>query len=643
MTETKITTQIKAVCFESRYAESMASGIKQFGAEVLSVPTVQEIPLSENARLRAFGERLLSGEVEIMIFITGTGARLMIESLAEQHGLEAVIAAFNRIDVIARGRQSVSVLSEYAIAIATTVSEPSTWREIPEMFDASHVATRLEGRRVGLQEVGGENTLLVKELKRRGATVVSVPVYRLELPQDTTALDQAIDQMIARETDLVFFTNGTQIKHLCRYAAEHGKEQPLKGALRELIIASIGPSTSRAVTDYGVAIDVQASSPQMDILIKETFEQCEGLKAAKGRVGKISVEARSVESEADKQKRIDSPFMKACRLEAAPYTPVWLMRQAGRYMQDYRQLRNRYPFLELCRNKELIAEVTVTAAEKLKVDAAILFSDILLIVEPLGLGLEYVAGDGPVISGEVRCGKDVDRLREVEPEESLSYVFDGVRYTRAALNPAMPLIGFSGAPFTLASYIIEGGGSKAFLNTKRFMYSDSGAWHALMEKISRGVTKYLLGQIAAGADVVQLFDSWVGCLGPEDYRIYVQPHTKSIIDAMPKDVPVIHFGTGTSPFLKDIRDAGGDVIGVDFHTALDTAWETIGYDHAVQGNLDPIALFAPLDEIKSRVRLILDQAGGRPGHIFNLGHGILPKTPEDHVIKLVEMVHEMSS
>jgi len=352
------------------------------------------------------------------------------------------------------------------------------------------------------------------------------------------------------------------------------------------------------------------------------------------------------------QPRIDAPqtralrheslFLKACRREPTPVTPVWLMRQAGRYLKEYRDIRNAVPFLELCKRKELVAELTVMAVEKIKADAAIIFSDLLVVVEPLGLQLDYTAEEGPVITGSVATGRDIDRLHELEPAESLAFVFEGVRLTRATLDPAIPLIGFSGAPFTLASYLIEGGTSRSFLNTKRLMYTDAGAWHALMEKMSRGLVKYLNGQIAAGADAVQLFDSWVGCLGPQEYREFVLPHTRAVIHGVTPNVPVIHFGTGTAAFLSQMREAGGDVIGVDFRVDLDEAWKRIGYEVGIQGNLDPAVLCSTREEIRKRVARILAQADGRPGHIFNLGHGVLPTTPVEHVIGLIEDVHELS-
>ncbi len=337
--------------------------------------------------------------------------------------------------------------------------------------------------------------------------------------------------------------------------------------------------------------------------------------------------------------RKDAVFLKALRGEAVPYTPVWLMRQAGRYMKEYRDVRNKISFHGLCSDPDLVAEVTVTAVEKIRADAAILFSDILLIIESLGFGLEYHEGTGPVILGELKDKAAVDRLPEIEPNESLAYVFEGVRTTRQALRHELPLIGFSGAPFTLASYILEGGTSRSFLKTKQFMYNDPGAWHALMEKIVRGIVKYLNGQIEAGVDAVQLFDSWIGCLDPASYREFVQPHTQAVFEGITQGIPTIHFGTGTTAFLEDFRDAGGDVIGVDFRVPLDEAWQRIGHNKGIQGNLDPSWLFSSQDKLLKQTKVILDQAGQRPGYVFNLGHGVLPHTPVENVQALVEAVH----
>jgi len=339
----------------------------------------------------------------------------------------------------------------------------------------------------------------------------------------------------------------------------------------------------------------------------------------------------------------DAPFLRACRREPVPFTPVWLMRQAGRYTPEYRALRARHAFLELCKTPDLACEVTLQPVARLGVDAAILFADILLVLEPLGVGLEFARGDGPRILRPVQSADDVLRLKPVAVEEVLRFVFETVREVRRALGGRVPLIGFAGAPFTLASYLIEGGASREFLRTKRFMRAERPAWHSLMATLADMTSDYLNGQIAAGADAVQLFDSWVGALSPADYREFVLPHSRAAIGRLRPDVPVIHFGTGTATLLPLMKEAGGHVIGLDWRVEIEATWDRLGHDVAVQGNLDPAVLLSDPAEIRREARAILDAVAGRPGHIFNLGHGIHQETPVDHVRVLVDAVHEMSA
>ncbi len=338
----------------------------------------------------------------------------------------------------------------------------------------------------------------------------------------------------------------------------------------------------------------------------------------------------------------ESPFLKACRREPAGVTPVWLMRQAGRYMAEYRAVRAKVPFLELCKNPALATEVTVTAAERLGVDAAILFADILLILEPLGFDLEFSKGEGPVIHNPIRAGADVDRVRPLDDPAPLGYVFEAVRLIRSALRPEIPLIGFAGAPFTLACYAIEGGGSRHYDRAKTFMYQDPGAWNALMDALVSATAKYLNAQAAAGRRCFRSSIAGWATSAPMTTP-GLSSRTCALFGKLDPGVPVIHFGTDTGALLELQRDAGGDVIGLDWRVDLASAWQRLGPNVAVQGNLDPVVLFAPLAEIKTQVQRILAQANGRPGHVFNLGHGILPQTPVDHVIALVEMVHELSA
>ena len=321
-------------------------------------------------------------------------------------------------------------------------------------------------------------------------------------------------------------------------------------------------------------------------------------------------------------------------------TPVWFMRQAGRYMAEYRALREQHSLLEICRQPELAVQVTLQPVDRIDVDAAILFSDLLLPLEPMGIPFDFIKGEGPAIEKPVRSAADVDRLRRFEPREALAHVLSTIRLLRRELEDRVPLIGFAGAPFTLASYAIEGGPSSNYAKTKAMMYGEPKVWHSLCGIFASVVADYLRAQVEAGVQAVQIFDSWVGALNPDDYREFAMPHTKQILDAAQSTgVPVIHFGTSTATLLETMAEAGGDVIGADWRIPLDEAWDKIGHDRAIQGNLDPTLLLGPIDRMLEGADDVLRRAAGRPGHIFNLGHGILPETPVEHVQALAHFVH----
>ena len=338
-----------------------------------------------------------------------------------------------------------------------------------------------------------------------------------------------------------------------------------------------------------------------------------------------------------------SQFLRACRRETTEYTPIWLMRQAGRYQPEYRALRDKYGFIELCKNPELAAEVTLLPVRQLGVDAAIIFADILLLLEPLEVGFEFTEGDGPRIPKPVRTGAAIDALPgRIDAPASLHYVLEAIAAVRAELPAQVPLIGFAGAPFTLASYLIEGQSSRDFVHTKQLMLSDPAAWDALMTKLTSAVIDYLNAQADAGAQALQVFDSWVGCLGPDDYQKYVKPYMSRLFQGLRPGIPVINFATGNPALYLDIKQAGGDVIGLDWRVDLGSQWTALG-EVAVMGNLDPAALLGPRDRMLQRAGRILDAARGRAGHIFNLGHGVLPQTEVRQVRALVDFVHEQSA
>jgi uroporphyrinogen decarboxylase len=333
-------------------------------------------------------------------------------------------------------------------------------------------------------------------------------------------------------------------------------------------------------------------------------------------------------------------FLLACRRQPVDRTPVWFMRQAGRYMADYRALRERHSLLELCRTPELATRITLQPVDAIDVDAAIIFSDLLLPFTPMGLAFDFVKGEGPRIEQPLRTEADIERLRLFEPREGLGYVLEAIAMTRKELDGRVPLIGFAGAPFTLASYAIEGGPSRDFAKTKSLMYGHPEAWHRLCARLAQVVSAFVVAQVEAGAQAIQIFDSWVGALAAHDYREFAAPHTAAVFEALkPTGVPTIHFGTGTSAILPDLAAAGGDVIGVDWRVPIDVAWNQLGSQHAVQGNLDPTLLLGPRHRLLSAAEDVLKRAAGRPGHIFHLGHGILPASPLEHVQQLARFVH----
>jgi uroporphyrinogen decarboxylase len=340
---------------------------------------------------------------------------------------------------------------------------------------------------------------------------------------------------------------------------------------------------------------------------------------------------------------MNDAFLRACRREPTDSTPIWIMRQAGRYLPEYRALRQKYSFIELCKTPAAAVEATLQPLQRFPLDAAIIFADILLPLEGMGVDFGFDQNDGPVIGSPLRSAGDVDRIRVIEAEAATPYLFAALRQARAALADRVPLLGFAGAPFTLASYLIEGGHSRNYEHTKAMLYTEPKTWAKLMEKLVEILRRYLRAQVAAGAQAVQLFDSWVGCLSPRDYAEFVAPYLRELIVGLADlSAPVIHFATDATSLLPLIKDSGAQVYGVDWRIELDQAWQILGHDRAIQGNLDPTVLSAPPAVIEDRVRDILRRAGGRPGHIFNLGHGILQNAPLEHVEFLVETVHRLS-
>jgi uroporphyrinogen decarboxylase len=636
---------LRVAALESRNAAEIARLIEKFGGRPFVSPSMREVAIEHNREAVDFANRLITGEIDVMIFLTGVGFRHLLAAVEKHVPRDRYLNALADITTICRGPKPVAAMADVSLKPTHRVPEPNTWRELLATIDAG---IAIANHTVGLQEYGITNRSLIAGLEARGAKVVNVRVYQWDLPENTGPLAENIKAIIAGDRDVLIVTSAHQVANLLRMAQQLGVELPLRDALRSMVIASVGPTTSEMLREHDLHVDIEPEHPKMGPLIAAAAEQSGQILARKRRAGSAQI-SRAGSARLPDANPLDpqapwynSPFLKACRREPTDVTPIWLMRQAGRYMEEYRKIRGQTGFLELCKSPKLCSEIMCTAVERLGVDAAIIFSDLLPILEPMGLELDFAKGEGPVIYNPVRAPADVDRVIELEDLGSLDFVFETVRQTRADLPSHIPLIGFAGAPFTLASYTIEGGASRSFLHTKTLMYRDEAAWKTLMERLSRSIARYLNEQIATGAQCVQLFDSWVGCLGVDDYRRYVLPYVQQIVAALTPGVPVINFATGNPALLPSLAEAGGHVIGIDWRIRLDDAWKTVGHDRAVQGNLDPLVLLAEKTEIRRRAKEILDHAANRPGHIFNLGHGVVPQTPPENAIALVQAVHELS-
>jgi len=629
---------LRVAALESRRHQEMRQLIEKYGGQAYVSPSMREVPLDENTAAIDFANRLMTGGIDIVLLMTGVGFQQMLTVVSQAVDQGRFLNSLADITTVARGPKTVAAMKQFGLAPTFKVPGPNTWRELLQLLDQD---SPVDHQVVAIQEYGISNASLVAGLEARGAEVIRVPIYRWDLPTDTSALADNVQAIIAGQRDVLLVTSAQQATNLLAVASQLGLEDDLLESLPRLVVASVGPTTSERLREHRFPVDVEPQHPKMGPLVATAARQSHAILARKERIHAMLSGPASDPTDTSAP-WYDSPFLRACRGEPTDVTPVWLMRQAGRYMQEYRQIRDKISFLELCRRPDLCAEIMITAVEKLNVDAAIIFSDLLPILQPMGLELEFAAGEGPVIHNPIRDAEDVDRVLELENTDALDFVMETVRLTRTDLPADIPLIGFAGAPFTLASYAIEGGASRNYLNTKTLMYRDPGAWDALMSRLQRAVTRYLNAQVAAGAQCLQLFDSWAGCLSPTDYRQFVLPYVQGIIRDITPGVPVINFATGNPALVPLLAEGGAQVVGVDWRIELDQAWQLIGPQKAIQGNLDPLVLLADPQEIRRRTADLLQQADGRPGHIFNLGHGVLPQTPVENAIELVRAVHELS-
>lgn len=641
---------LSVTSFESRRCEEMKKLISYHGGSPMVAPSMRELPASESPEALEFADSLFSGAADMLILMTGVGTRILSEMVMRNSGRERYTEALRGITVLARGPKPVAALRSLGLRPDITVPEPNTWKDILSTLD--RMETSLAGKVVYVQEYGVPNERFLFALEEKGADARRIPIYRWGLPEDMGPLRDAVRSISAGEQDCLLFTSSQQVLNLLATARKEGLDEEFRRGMKRTLIGSVGPTTTETLAANGISADYEPDSPKMGNLVRETARRSAALLAKKRAALKNGVDTAvwrradmvwSDEGEERRKKITEAgAFMKACGLRKADYTPVWLMRQAGRFLREYRELRSRVSFMDLCKTPEAAAEVALMAVDRLGTDAAIVFSDILLILEPLGIPLKYSRTEGPVIGSPVRTRKRIESLRDFDPE-SMDFVRRAVRATRDALDPEVALIGFSGGPFTVASYAVEGGASKNYVNTKKLMYEDPSLWERLMEILTDCLSRHLRDQVEAGADAVQVFDSWVGCLSPEDYERFVFPHVKKLVSSLPPGVPVILFGTAASSLLGFAGRTGAGVIGLDWRVDIVDGWKLAGDGLAVQGNLDPVSMLAGSARVVAGARSILDRVGGRPGHIFNLGHGVLPQTPVDNVLRLVDEVHEYSA
>ena len=641
---------LRVAALESRRAEDMTRLIRRYGGEPHVSPSMREVPIEPNRPALDFAYRVITGQINVVILMTGVGFRYLLKSVERHLDRQRFLDALSDVVTVCRGPKPVAAMREVGLVPTHRVPEPNTWRELLQTIDQKvPVANQV----VGLQEYGISNASLIAGLEARGAAVEPVRVYGWDFPESTGPLEENVRALAEGGRDLLLLTSAHQVVNLLRMAERMGVVDRLREGLSRTVIASIGPTTTQMLEECDFAADLEPRHPKMGHLVSEAAGKAQELVRSK-RLRPRPAERLSVRigvDTADSGRSAQTPprhpseaslFMRACRGEPTERTPIWMMRQAGRYMSEYREVRAKQSFLDLCRNPTLCSEVMCTAVGRLGVDAAIIFSDLLPILVPLGLDLEFAAGDGPVIHNPVRDAEGVRRLSPLADPSPLDFVYETVRRTRADLPSEIPLIGFAGAPFTLASYAIEGGGSRNYMATKRMMRGVDGAWDRLMSLLVDAITLYLNEQIAAGAQCVQLFDSWAGCLSPEEYRTRVLPWMEQIFAGLRPDVPVINFATGNPELLPMLRIDARTVVGVDWRISLGEAWKRVGLDCPVQGNLDPTVLLSDPEEIRRQASDLLGSVAGRAGHIFNLGHGVLKETPVEHALALVECVKEIS-
>ena len=616
--------QKKVAAFEARLGLKMKKLIEKHQAIPLVASVLKEIPLTENKKAFEVFSQISSDVFDYIILLTGVGTRTFIETLSTHIPKEKIIEILSQQKIIVRGPKPATVCNLNKIPIVLKAPEPNTWKEILSSIQ-DHFS--IHSKKILIIEYGTPNEQLILALTTLGAHIHTLSVYRWSLPDDLKPAREVIEQIIQQKVDFVLFTSAIQVDHMLQIAQQMKKELPLRKGLYHSVIASIGPVTSERLAEKQIFPDIESFPNKMEDLVEI-----------------VSQKGPKILDEKQKKKLFNqtSPsFMRLTSLlKPTPIIPVWFMRQAGRYMTEYQLVRAPQNFLSFCKDADLCIEATLGAVERLGVDAAIIFSDILLVLEPMGFKLHYP--EGPAIDNPIQSPDDLKNLKPVSMDQSLPFLKKAIQGVKKNLPARIPLIGFCGAPFTMASYIIEGGSTKDFKKTKHFMQTYPKAWHELMEQLTNNLASLLLFQIKAGCEIVQVFDSWASQLSPQTYQAFALPYTQKLFSLIPSNIPAIHFGSFGPNLLSEQIQGGGNIISL--HSSIDPrmAVQIIPENKGIQGNLNPDLLFEKPSIFLKETEKILQVFGKRKGYIFNLGHGIKPHTPVNHVMRLVDFIHEWS-
>lgn len=631
------TLSLNLISFEARLKLKVEKLLEGNSFTVQSAPLIKEVALELNDKILDFYHQLKNQEFDALILLTGVATRSFIKTLSQKFEREEILQTLAKQQIIVRGPKPEKVCQIFKLPILYKVPKPNTWREIVASLKTRHL---ISGKKIAILHYGKINEEFTQDLTNEGAKYESLLVYRWELPDDLEPVKSAIKKILAGKTNGLIFTSAQQVVHLFELVKQQNCELEFRRALLSTVVFSIGPICSERLIKYQVDVDCEVFPNTLDHLVEVIKEKAASLWLQKQNK---FIEKQAVwlnQPLTDPKKIEQNPLNLMLAGKKPQRIPIWLMRQAGRYMAEYQTIRQNTDFVSLCLNPELVAKATLSAIERLGLDAAIIFSDILIVARPMGFSLHYDEGVGPVIDNPLHGPKEFEKIKKENLIQELEPVAQAIQLTRKNLAPQIPLLGFSAAPFTLASYLIEGGSSKHFLKTKKFIHNQPKLWHDLMQFLTEALFDLLVMQIKKGCQLVQVFDSWCGVLDPQDFEKYCYPYLKNLVQKLSQNnIQTIVYGSFSQAQLKQI-DVDNITLSLSWQIDLEWAHQKLNKNLAFQGNLDPALLFCKPESFLPKVKNILTILKKRKNSIFNLGHGILPKTPLANVMELIDFVRK---